>query len=326
MGTLLRAPDAVLEAREAKKGLHFVLEILVFVAVFFVCTVGEVLVLLPVQTVMLMRDQEYQRAALSGDLERAMELVERVTGSDAYVIASLFVTVVMILVVALFCKLIQKRKMTSLGFVREGAAREYGKGLVFGLLLFSAAALLCVVTGSMKLSFTPEAFSLPMFLLFAVGFLFQGMAEEMLCRGYFMVSLGRRNTMAMAALVNAAAFAALHLGNPGLTPLAMVNLVLFGIFASLCFLRTGNIWLIGALHSVWNLAQGNIYGVRVSGLATSCTVFSSEMTAGRELINGGAFGLEGGLAVTAVLAAGIAALCFFQTGRSNHADKRMEVV
>ena len=73
MGTLLRAPDAVLEAREAKKGLHFVLEILVFVAVFFVCTVGEVLVLLPVQTVMLMRDQEYQRAALSGYLERAME-------------------------------------------------------------------------------------------------------------------------------------------------------------------------------------------------------------------------------------------------------------
>ena len=70
------------------------------------------------------------------------------------------------------------------------------------------------------------------------------------------------------------------------------------------FVKRGNIWGVGALHSIWNLAQGNVYGIRVSGMQTGCSVLSSEMVAGRELINGGDFGLEGGLAVTIVLVVG----------------------
>lgn len=70
--------------------------------------------------------------------------------------------------------------------------------------------------------------------------------------------------------------------------------------------------MVGAIHSVWNLVQGNVYGIKVSGMETSCTMFSSAMTDGKELINGGAFGLEGGLAVTVVLLAGIAAVYFWR--------------
>ncbi len=112
--------------------------------------------------------------------------------------------------------------------------------------------------------------------------------------------------------MNAAAFAALHLLNPGISLLAVVNLTLFGIFASVCFIKTENIWLVGALHSVWNLVQGNVYGIKVSGMETSCTVFSSAMTEGMELLNGGDFGLEGGLAVTIVFMAGTAFFLFYK--------------
>lgn len=56
-----------------------------------------------------------------------------------------------------------------------------------------------------------------------------------------------------AVIANSVIFAALHLLNPGVAPLAIVNLILFGIFASCYFIRRGNIWGIGALHSVWNL-------------------------------------------------------------------------
>ena len=125
-----------------------------------------------------------------------------------------------------------------------------------------------------------------------------------------MVSFGRRYPMAAAVIANAVIFAALHLLNPGIAPLAIVNLILFGIFASCYFIRKGNIWGIGAFHSVWNLVQGNFYGIKVSGTTTSCTVFSSTAVGGREIINGGAFGLEGGLAVSLVLIAGILLLCF----------------
>ena len=43
-------------------------------------------------------------------------------------------------------------------------------------------------------------------------------------------------------------------------------------------------------------------------MENTCSIFSSEMTKGREIFHGGDFGLEGGLAVTIVLMAGIVVL------------------
>ena len=94
-----------------------------------------------------------------------------------------------------------------------------------------------------------------------------------------------------------------------------MNLTLFGVFASVYFIKSGNIWGVGALHSIWNLAQGNIYGIRVSGIVTECSVFASAPSEGGFLLNG-AFGLEGGLAVTIVLLAGT---CFLLRKRPERA-------
>ncbi|MCI9415823.1 MAG: CPBP family intramembrane metalloprotease [Eubacterium sp.] len=312
METLLKTPKAVLQARESQKGLHWALEIAVFFVLFIICSVSEVLVMLPVETAMLMGNQDYLDAAAAGDAERIAEAIMASSGKDLTVIMSLFATGIMILLVILFCRLIQKRKITSLGFVKKGWPMEYLKGIAAGFGLFSAAVLICVLMGAIRLEYTSNTFSLPVFGLFTAGFMVQGMAEEVLCRGYFMVSLARRYSITAAVIVNAAAFAALHLLNPGISLLAVVNLTLFGIFASVCFIKTENIWLVGALHSVWNLVQGNVYGIKVSGMETSCTVFSSAMTEGMELLNGGDFGLEGGLAVTIVFMAGTAFFLFYK--------------
>jgi len=140
----------------------------------------------------------------------------------------------------------------------------------------------------------------------------QVMAEKVLCRGYFLVSLGRRYSMWVAVIVNSVAFAALHLLNSGISVLAFINLVLFGVFASVCFIKTENIWLVGAIHSVWNLVQGNVYGIKVSGIDSVCSIFASNMVEGKEFINGGAFGLEGGIAVTIVLVVGTVLLLMWK--------------
>ena len=61
--------------------------------------------------------------------------------------------------------------------------------------------------------------------------------------------------------------------------------------------------MTSAIHTAWNLTQGNIYGLQVSGntAANSAirTIYSENCSA---LITGGDFGPEGGLAVTAVTA------------------------
>lgn len=304
----LEKPQSVLDAAKAQKGMHIVLEILVCIAVFLVATIAEVIVMFPGMLIVLFTNSDYVNAAMSGDMQAVVEASAAVGSSDVSTILSLFATIAMTGVVLLFCKLLQKRRMNTLGFRKQGMVKEYLCGLVAGFVLFSAAMLICIVTGSVKMQGLSADFTIGMFLLFTFGFLLQGMAEEVLCRGYLMVSIGRRYSMMVAIWVNAIFFAALHLANSGIGILPLINLALFGVFASVYYIKRDNIWGVGALHSIWNLVQGNFYGIRVSGIETGCTVFSSEVIEGKELINGGAFGLEGGIAVTIVLLAGTVVL------------------
>lgn len=313
----LEKPTPVIRAGESHRGLNWVLELLVFILVFIVSGIGQTLIMLPMELGMLLSNTDFRAAFSAGDIQQMINVSAQVGTADESMICSLFATVAMILVVILFCRLIQKRKPDTLGFTRGGAAKEYLLGMAAGFAAFSVAVLICVLTGSLRFHGFSSAFGAGLFLLFLLGFLVQGMAEEVLCRGYLMVSIGRRYPMWLAVILNALVFAALHLLNAGISILAFINLTLFGIFASIYFIKRGNIWGIAAFHSVWNLVQGNFYGIRVSGMNLSCTVFESTSVSGREFINGGDFGLEGGLAVTLVLAAGIFLLLRFAESRDN---------
>lgn len=293
------------EAAEKQRGMHWALELLVFVAVFLVASVAEAIIVAPGTMFLLFSNADYRNATMQQDLDGAIKIANSILSSDFSIIVNLFATLMMILVAFVFCRFIQKRPLRTLGFKKEGIVKEYAIGIVAGFLVFSAAVLLCVVTGALKLNGLSSTFSAGIFLLYVIGFMIQGMAEEVLCRGYFMVSMGRRYPIVIGILANSLLFAFLHLLNTGITVLAFFNLILFGVFASLYFLRRGSIWGIGAFHSVWNLVQGNFYGIQVSGIETQSSVLSSDMVSGKEIWNGGAFGLEGGLGVTIVYLAGI---------------------
>ncbi len=301
---LFEKPQMVEEAAKAQKGMNWCLEMLVFVAVFFVSAIAMGILIAPLELVMLFSDAEYMQAAASGDLQAAMDATMRIASNEIYTVVSLVAQIVMILVVCLFCKLIQKRKMRTLGFVKKGFLKEYLLGLAAGFVFFSVTVLLGVVTGGLKVEGISAEFSIGMFALFALGFMFQGMAEEVMCRGYFMISYARRYPVYAAVLANALVFAALHIPNSGMTVLSFVNLALFGIFASVYMLHRGSIWGIGAFHSIWNLVQGNFYGIKVSGMEFGNSFLRMTPVEGKELLSGGDFGLEGSIWVTIVLIAG----------------------
>ncbi len=284
MNFKFKRPDMVEEAAKTG-GKNIVWEILMFVGLFFVSMLFEGL-----GVFMLIWPMAY-------------------ISTEPSTVTSLYATMFMILIPCLFCKLLQKRRMRTLGFKKPGMWKEYGIGLLVGLAMMSAVALIGVVTGSMSLQFNPEmttAADWGNLALIFVGFLIQGMSEEVLCRGYFLVSLARKKgNVWMGIIVSSLAFGALHLGNSGLAPLAFVNLVLFGIFAGVYFVQRGNIWGIAAIHSIWNFAQGNIFGVLVSGNDFGTTIFTSTINDNMTLINGGDFGLEGGILTTIVMMVGI---------------------
>ena len=204
------------------------------------------------------------------------------------------------LAILLFAFLWQKRKPRTLGFVKKNAVRDYVIGLGAGFVMFTAAVGICLATGALSLKAATNVNYL-LICVYAIGWIFQGMAEEVMCRGFFLVSIARKNNLVIAILGNSIAFAALHLGNDGIGILPLINLTLFGICASVFFIKTGNIWLVSAMHSIWNAVQGNLYGILVSGGDTGPTILNATINTGKSLINGGDFGLEGGLAVTIVL-------------------------
>ena len=247
------------------------------------------------------------------------------TGSR-YMLISLFATTATVAVVLVYCLAMERRTLASLGFIRRGAVNEYAVGLLAGLGLFGLPVLLCAVTGAVTLSPAADTSSLILLPLFFVGFLIQGMSEEMLCRSYLMVSLARKWPLWACAVTNALLFSLLHLGNPGVTAIALVNIFLFGLFASLLTLRRGSIWMVGAIHSMWNFAQGNLFGIPVSGLTGSPSPLVTEMGEGKwqALVGGGSFGLEGGLAMTVVLAVACVTVWFASTKKSEIAAETNE--
>ena len=297
------------ETAQTKKGLLWILELLVFVAVFLVASIAQGFATVPMPLVMLFSDKAYMAAVASGDVakltEVSMEVTQRLMESDGYMIGMLLSDIVMMLIVFLFCRFIQKRKLRTLGFIKKGMLKEYGLGMLLGFAFFSVCVLLGVLFGGLKIEGISPEFSIGIFVAYLLGYMVQGMTEEVLCRGYFLGSYARRYPVYAAVLANSLLFASLHLLNSGISVLAFINITLFGIFASIYFIRRGSIWGIGAFHSIWNLVQGNFYGIKVSGTPVGNTLFTTQAIAGKSLWNGGDFGMEGSLICTIVLTCGI---------------------
>lgn len=309
MKELIKRPQIMEEAAQSKKGMIWILEILVFLLVAYIGQVLQGLVLVVPQTKALYSSPAYQAAIQSGDVTAAMEasvqISQQLTQSDWFMILNLFSNILMIGVVFIFCRFIQKRKLRTLGFVNKDVFKSYGIGMILGFVFFAACVGLGILTGGLTMNGLSDNFTANIWVLYLLGFMVQGMAEEVLCRGYFMSSFARRYPVWVAVGINALVFACMHLANPGIGVLPIINLFLFGVFASLYYVRGGNIWGIGAFHTVWNFAQGNVFGIQVSGLTVTNSLLSITATEGKPLLNGGSFGMEGSLICTLVYVAGI---------------------
>ena len=308
-------PPHMKQAADKQKGQNWFIELLIFFLVYLVSSTAMSFILIAGAVITVLKDSSIMQQFATGDMQQAETLMNNLLESDSLMLFMLYANAAIIFLTILFCITIQKRTAASMGFVRRKAGLHYLAGAGVGLLLFSAAVLINMLTGSMTISGISPGFSPALFLLFLIGFGIQGMAEEVLCRGYFMVSVGRRYPVAVAVFLNSIVFSLLHIMNPGVSLLAVVNILLVGIVLSLYFLRTGNIWGIGALHSVWNFVQGNVFGMEVSGMGLSCSLLTSSTDPARSFWNGGAFGPEGGFSVTIVMVIAILLLLFWKKQR-----------
>lgn len=216
----------------------------------------------------------------------------------AVMLFSTFFTIVSTLV---FTRLIENRPNYTALIRKKKCLHDYFCGALIGFGMMGVVVLAAWAGGALHF----DGASLPkkpaVMLLLIAGWMIQGFSEEIMCRGYLMMSVGTHHKVWTAIIVNAIMFALLHLGNEGFSAFAVINLILYGIAMSLYMLRTGSIWGAAALHSAWNWAQGNFFGMQVSGIETNMTVLRFSQTGAADWLGGKQFGLEAGAATTVVL-------------------------
>ena len=218
---------------------------------------------------------------------------------DYMIIFVLFRTVIPIILYIFLYGAVYKYRLQTLGFGGKKLIQQYLTGSVIGFLLFFICILFSILFGLGKVEF--NMFPNFTWVLFLFGFIIQGMSEEVLCRGVIFLSVSKKFGIIAGIVVNSIIFSALHLGNSGIGFLALLNLFLFGVLMSVMFYYYQNMWIIGAVHSIWNFTQGNIFGVLVSGIRISLTtIFTSEFSE-NSILTGGEFGIEGGLICTLVV-------------------------
>ena len=148
--------------------------------------------------------------------------------------------------------------------------------------------------------------------LAGVGFLivssFLGpLAEEIESRGYLFQNVSRGWGSAVAMIVTALVFAARHLQNPNVSILGIINITLVSIGLTLGMLRLRSLWCAIGWHIAWNFSLLFVFGLANSGYSpesfglVGASLFSSTLS-GQTWLTGGAFGPEGSVVTTVVIA------------------------
>lgn len=208
-----------------------------------------------------------------------------------------------ILITYLLWRFINKGTLKSLGF--RGSLKDLWFGLFLGAISIFVIFIVLLATGNVTLV---NPLLSPQFSVYTISFLILfilvGFSEEMFFRGYIMSTLASRgNKKWVIYVVSALIFSIAHGLNPNVSILGLINIAVVGVLFAYMFFATNSLWLPIGYHITWNYFQGNVFGFAVSGTAPN-GIYGVEISAGRDWLTGGAFGLEGGLMATLLILVG----------------------
>jgi len=192
-------------------------------------------------------------------------------------------------------RLIERRRMRELS---PRAILTYGlAGFLVGAVLFSVVIGVLWLAGSYHVTGTdPQLDWLPQVLVAGIG---AGIGEEIIARGviFRIVEEGLGTWWALA--ISALFFGGAHIFNPGATLWSSAAIAIeAGLLLAMLYHVTRSLWACIGLHAAWNIMQGTVYGIPVSGSASKGWLISNRT--GPDWLSGGVFGAEA--SVVALLA------------------------
>ena len=202
-----------------------------------------------------------------------------------------------IFTVGLFQKFISREDFVSIGLNFVGFKIDFYKGLLAGAVLICSGFILLTVLNLTLIDLTYFSFydQIFYFILFTIV----SLNEEIAIRGYILHNLSSSFNKYVALIISSLVFMIMHLGNPNIGILPLVNLFLAGIFLGIYTIHKNNLWFPIGAHLTWNYLQGPIFGFEVSGNKIN-SLFEQKPN-GHELLTGGNFGFEGSIILTLFL-------------------------
>ena len=216
-------------------------------------------------------------------------------------------------------KVIEKRSFSSIGFNKNNWLKKYSLGFLIGLAMMSIIVLILFPFGYITVEKNPiqpvgvSAIASVLVILF--GWIIQGATEEIVTRGWLLNVLSTKYNIGVGLLISSTLFGLMHLTNPNVNYIAVINIILVGLFYGLYVIKTNDLWAVCGMHSAWNFAQGNIFGFKVSGLDVSVGSLIDLNLFGSDFVTGGIFGPEAGITATFILLASIGILLFIDKKR-----------
>ncbi len=182
-------------------------------------------------------------------------------------------------------------------------------GYLIGIGMNGAAILMAWLHGDIRMYF--DKFELIPFVILFIAVFVQSAAEEMVCRGFIYQRVLRtyRNKFWLAVLINSVFFGLIHLGNDGISALAVVDLVVTGLLFSAMVYYFDSLWMAMAAHAGWNFTQSILAGLPNSGNVVPYSVFKLDAATARDsFFYNVAFGVEGTIPAIAIQAVVLIAL------------------
>ena len=248
-------------------------------------------------------------------LSSAVFALPRAVPIDLYRLADRSILLASALMVGWLCaKYLENLPFSSLGAAfTKGWLRHLSVGLLIGTGSIGLAVLIAYVSGGLRFE-TNAVDTAALWRGMGVSFVLLAVAaaaEEALFRGYIFQTFARSNLVWLAITLTSVFFGAVHLRNPDWGVISTLNTILAGIWFSLAYLKTRDLWFVTGLHFMWNWVQGALFGIEISGTTDLVsTPLMREIDSGPAWLTGSTYGIEGGIATTVALVASMVLIYF----------------
>jgi uncharacterized protein len=189
---------------------------------------------------------------------------------------------------------LEKRSVGLYGLpASEALGGKFWLGCLFGLLEISVLVGLIAALGGYSFgSFALEGREILKWGLFhLLLFLFVGLFEEFLFRGYTQFTLTEGIGFWPAAIVLSLVFGAVHLENPGEGWIGAAGVVLVALLFCFTLKRTGNLWYAVGLHASFDWGETYLFSVPNSGAVIQGHLSNAQLH-GPKWLTGGTAGPE----------------------------------